>query len=219
MASPQIENGYTAIANDIMDALCHIRIPGEARQVLDSILRKTYGWHKKEDGIPLSQFVEMTGINRPNICRSINMLVDMNIIIKKDNGIIKKDNELWTTYSFQKDFEKWKPLSKKITLSKKIMTVIEKDNEPLSKKIHSKETLQKQLTKTNKVILPDWLDQELWNEFLNHRKKLRKPMTEYAQKLAIKKLTWMKDKGHNPRSLIMTAIESGWQTFYEPKES
>jgi hypothetical protein len=49
----------------------------------------------------------------------------MNIIIKKDNNL----------YRFQKDFDCWKPLSKKITLSKKIITVIKKDNLPLSKKI------------------------------------------------------------------------------------
>ena len=56
MASPQLKDGYVAIANEIMDALAHIRIPGEARQVLDVILRKTYGWKKKEDEISLSQF-------------------------------------------------------------------------------------------------------------------------------------------------------------------
>ena len=47
MANPQKENGYTSIANDIVEALAGIRIPGEARQCLDVILRKTYGWNKK----------------------------------------------------------------------------------------------------------------------------------------------------------------------------
>lgn len=40
MAEPQKENGYTPIANEIMDALCRIRIPGEERQVLDCISGK-----------------------------------------------------------------------------------------------------------------------------------------------------------------------------------
>ena len=38
MANPQTENGYTKIANEIMEALAHIRIPGEAMQVLLVIL-------------------------------------------------------------------------------------------------------------------------------------------------------------------------------------
>ena len=49
--------------------------------------------------------------------------------------IIQKDNDIANIYSINKDFQSWKPLSKKITLSKKIMTVIQKDNASLSKKI------------------------------------------------------------------------------------
>ena len=84
MASPQIENGYTPIANEIMDALARTRIPGEVRQVLDYIFRKTYGWNKKEDVIPMSQFVKSTGLKKPNICRALSKLITM-CIIKKDN--------------------------------------------------------------------------------------------------------------------------------------
>jgi len=131
MSNPQKEDGYTPIANEIMEALAHIRISGEARQILDVILRKTYGWSKCEDVISLSQFVEMTGINKPNVCRNLNKLLGMNIITKKDN-------EWNVTYGLQKDYKKWKPLSKKITLSKKIISVIQKDNKSLSKKIHTK---------------------------------------------------------------------------------
>lgn len=83
MANPQIENGYTRIANEIMDALAKIRIPGQARQVLDFILRKTYGWNKKTDMISLSQFVEGTGLSKVAVCKGINKLLGMNIITKK----------------------------------------------------------------------------------------------------------------------------------------
>jgi phage replication O-like protein O len=108
MVSPQLENGYTSIANEIMDALCRIRIPGEARQVLTVILRKTYGWNKKEDVIPLSQFVSATGMKKTHVVRSIYMLRDMNLIItKKDNSFI--------SYCFNKDYSTWKPLPKRIT--------------------------------------------------------------------------------------------------------
>ena len=48
---PQIENGYTRIANEILDTLCMFSIPGECMQVLNCILRKTYGYQKKEDRI------------------------------------------------------------------------------------------------------------------------------------------------------------------------
>jgi hypothetical protein len=48
MANPQAEHGHVDIANEIMEALAKISIPSEARRILDFILRKTYGWHKKE---------------------------------------------------------------------------------------------------------------------------------------------------------------------------
>ena len=126
-ASPQTENGFTKIANEILDALIKYRIPGEQRQCLDAILRKTYGFHKKTDYIALSQFVEMTGLKKPTVVRAIQGLLSKKIIT-----VIKKDNKTIHLYEFNKNYSQWKPLSKKITLSKKIITVIKKDNPSLS---------------------------------------------------------------------------------------
>ena len=139
MANPQTENGFIKISTELFKALRSIRINGEAAQVLFFIIEKTYGWNKKEDLISISQFHEATGINKPNIIRATKKLVDMNIVIKKDNAN-------GSSYSIQKDYDKWNPLSKKITiiekdnLSKKITDVIQKDNKPLSKKINTKDT-------------------------------------------------------------------------------
>lgn len=119
MVNPQLEDGYTPIANEILDALVSIRIPGEARQCLDFIIRKTYGFNKKEDWIALSQFVKSTGLRKPTVQRALKKLLIMNTIIKKDNG-------LGVTYGLQKDCDQWKPLPKKIT-------VIIKDNKGLQK--------------------------------------------------------------------------------------
>lgn len=125
-ASPQKEKGYTAIANEIMEALSKMRIAGEARQVLDFILRKTYGFNKKKDAISLSQFYLGTGMTKTNIIRAIKHLQSLNII-----NVIKKDNGNSNIYWFNKDYTSWKPLPKKIT-------VIKKDNKLLSKKLHTK---------------------------------------------------------------------------------
>jgi len=155
MASPQLENGFTSVANEIIDALGRIRIRGEAIQVLWVIFRKTYGWHKLTDDISLSQFVEATGINKRNVSRAIRILRDMNlIIIQKDNESLSKKITDTVNYRFNKDFETWKPLSKKITLSKKIICVIQKDNFPLSKKTNTKETITKE-TIQKKIYMSD----------------------------------------------------------------
>jgi phage replication O-like protein O len=146
--SPQLENGYTSIANEIMDALIKFRIPGEERQCLDFIIRKTYGYHKKEDAISNSQFVDATGLKKGNVCRAIKSLVKKGVVIKIDNAVIKSDNKYIPTYRFNKDYSSWKVLSKKITLSKVITGVIKSDNKTLSKAMDTKdnkETIQKKI--------------------------------------------------------------------------
>lgn len=107
---PQLENGYVRIADELLEALMKIRISGEARQVFDAIMRKTYGWQKKWDTISLSQFEEMTGISRSHIIRARKKLLDMNLIIAK------KGNDSNVSYSIQKNYKEWKPLPKKATL-------------------------------------------------------------------------------------------------------
>ncbi len=123
MANPQVENGHVDIANEVMDALVKNRIPGEARQCLDFIIRKTWGWHKKEDRISLSQFAVATGMNRKAVHRAITLLSSKKMIV-----IIKKDDSFINIYRFNKNFDEWTPSSKKMTgSSKKIPGVIEND--------------------------------------------------------------------------------------------
>lgn len=112
MANPQLENGYVRIATEVFEALARIRIPGEARQVLDLLFRKTYGFKKKEDAISLSQFVAGTGLKKNSVCRAIKHLEDLNLVHKKENAIAN-------IYRFNKDFDSWKPLPKKRTFTKK----------------------------------------------------------------------------------------------------
>ena len=139
MANPQKENGYTAIANEIMDALCKIRIPGEERQILDCILRKTYGWHKCEDAISLSQFSLMTGIKNTHVIRAINGLLSKKVISITENGNCKAK-----VYKFIKDYHVWRPLPKKVTFPKKVIGVPKKGNFEFPKKGDTKETITKE---------------------------------------------------------------------------
>ncbi len=71
--------------------------------------------------------------------------------------------------------------------------------------------------KTVTVVLPEWLDAELWAEFLLHRKTLKKPMTDYAQGLAFKTLERVRAAGHDPRASIEQSIFNGWQGLFEPR--
>ncbi len=153
MASPQLEHGYVKIANEILDALCHIRISGEARQVLDTIIRKTYGYHKKQDRISLSQFCISTGLRKVTICKAISKLKKMNLIL-----ITNKDNDKANVFIFNKDFDTWKALPKKVTLPKKVIDVTKKGNKTLPKKgttkdIYTKDNITKDIAETSSALI------------------------------------------------------------------
>lgn len=74
------------------------------------------------------------------------------------------------------------------------------------------------LKQKHAFALPDFIPKELWQDYIDHRKKIKKPMTENAQKLAIKDLERFMQNGHDPVEIIKTTIVSGWTAFYEPKE-
>jgi len=101
MASPQKENGYTAIANEILEKLVNISLLGSEFQVLLFIIRKTYGYHKKSDRISLTQFENGTGLSRPTIVKTLKNLVSRNMVVKI---YLPDENK---GYSFVKDHEKW----------------------------------------------------------------------------------------------------------------
>ena len=149
MANPQLEDGHLRIANDIWDALCRIRIPGEVRQIIDTVLRKTWGFRKKQDWISLSQFHEATGISKPHIVRALRRGIAMNIIAKNGNPIAQKGNDITVTYSFNKDYESWRPLPKKVTLSKKVTVIAQKGKNRCPKR-HPQHTIDT-LTKDSNV--------------------------------------------------------------------
>lgn len=168
MANPQVENGHTDIANDIMDALARTRIPGEARQVLDFIFRRTYGWHKKADDISLLQFSIGTGLSKPHICKVLKILLKMNLITQKGKGgITQKGKDITQTYTIIKDFEVWKPLPKKVIITQKGKKPL--PNRDTTKAISTKAIIHSDrvLTSVQKIVeayktvkgfndIPDW---------------------------------------------------------------
>lgn len=137
MANPQKENGYTGIANEILENLAKFRIPGEAGQILFVIIRQTYGYQKKEDRISISQFCEKTGLKKSNVCRAIAKLVKMNIVIQKNYGCKSIKG-----YSINKDYEKWsKVLQKDISLISKEITNCTPKGDIQKKEIYIREAI------------------------------------------------------------------------------
>ncbi|MFD1558326.1 replication protein [Paraburkholderia silviterrae] len=81
--SPQLENGYTRLANELMDALIGARLTARQWAVLMAVIRKTYGFNKKSDDIGLSQLASMTGLAKAHVSVAVRGLVDRRILIRE----------------------------------------------------------------------------------------------------------------------------------------
>lgn len=169
MANPQIQDGHTDIANDLLEAIIKTPMSDYEHRVFWLIVRKTYGFRKKSDWISHSQIVDATGINKQNVSRTIKKLSAKNMITKHDKRL-----------SIQKDYELWK-LSKKITksnlnrlrkLSKEITDVIQTDDRsnPGRALQNKKQLIQKKILQKNspkRCFSDDSIEVKLSNYLLN----------------------------------------------------
>ena len=72
-------------------------------------------------------------------------------------------------------------------------------------------------TKLNNTIIPDFIDKELWNDFLEMRKKMRKPPTHKAIDLLLKDLEKLRAMGDDPNEVLKKSIVSGWAGVFPLK--
>lgn len=212
MANPQKEDGYTAIANDIMDALIASELSGQDFKVSLLIIRKTYGFNKSEDAVSLTQMMAATGMSKIRCSQVVNRLELMKILTVTENinGIGKK-------YMFNKDFETWGTVKEKCNrLEKTILTVKKKRNRPLRKSVTTKDNIQKTITKDN--IMPEGLSEKTFSEFLAIRKKKRAPLPQESFPRFFKELEKICDQTRaSPEDIINQSIVNGWQGIFPLK--
>jgi len=96
MKSPQTENGFTKIANELLEAMCKVNMNAYQQRVFLAILRKTYGWRKKEDHIAISQIVELTGLKKFHVSRAKAELIARRMVTQRGNYLaVNKDWSAW----------------------------------------------------------------------------------------------------------------------------
>jgi len=98
--TPQVENGYIKIANELIEELSKLYLSGNEWRVIMVVIRKTYGWNKKTDHISLTQFQKATNLSRPSVVRSLKKLVAKQILVAKQQPFIKE-------YGLNKHYKEW----------------------------------------------------------------------------------------------------------------
>ncbi len=81
MSSPQLEDGYTRIANELLEAVSHADFNGAQLRILFCLIRNTYGFGRKECDFSNSFVAKGTGLSKSSIIAVINSLQEGKVIV------------------------------------------------------------------------------------------------------------------------------------------
>jgi len=88
MAQPilKINGGYTRIPNNILRAIYKSPFNGTEIRVIVFVIRMTSGWHKENKLLSYGYIARETNLNKRNVRRAINLLIQFKVIIKSKDG-------------------------------------------------------------------------------------------------------------------------------------
>lgn len=100
--------------------------------------------------------------------------------------------------------------------NKQITNEQQTDNKRITTTKEGKE--DKEIKEDKKIIIPNFIDQVLFDEFLNQRKKDKNKLEGLALKLTIEDLEkWEKEKSGSANEALRNAIKGKWKSLVNPK--
>ncbi|MPM13374.1 hypothetical protein SDC9_59731 [bioreactor metagenome] len=100
---PQLEDGYSRIANEILDVLAKTNLNGTQRRILDVVFRQTYGYQRKNHDLSVSFIANATNMHKKQIQRELTALIEMKIIAVVSEATFNKSRVI----SFNKKYTEW----------------------------------------------------------------------------------------------------------------
>lgn len=154
--SPQVEDGYTKIANELLDKIINIDFTKRQYKILLTIIRKTYGFNKTSDDISRTQIVELTGLKNPHVTTTIQELLTMNVLIV-DSGKYAKN------YRINKYYDTWRitetvTITKTVTITETVTDSYQNGNNSLPKQYPQKTTTKENTKENIAITLKTYLD-------------------------------------------------------------
>ncbi|MCM3272591.1 replication protein [Paenibacillus elgii] len=103
MSGPQLEDGYTRVANEILEQLPRHKFNGTQLRIILVIWRYTYGFGRKESEFSLSYLSEATGISKRQIEREIDALIMRKVVLVVSEATGRRSRIL----RFNKHYHEW----------------------------------------------------------------------------------------------------------------
>jgi phage replication O-like protein O len=103
MADVQPEDGYTALAHPVIEALARAPMPGRHLRVVLVVARLTWGWRKKSDRIGSRQIAGLCGLDPSHVRKILQDLLRWKVV-KETARPYRGRREI----GLEKDFELWR---------------------------------------------------------------------------------------------------------------
>lgn len=218
MANPQIEDGYTKIANELLEAILTVNLSNYAFRVFMAIMRKTYGFNKKTDYISLSQISDLTNIKTPHVCRAIRELTSKNMLIK--NGKVKGINKNYKHWELPNQAVPNQAVPNEVILPNQVIKVTYSGNKKLPNQADTKE---KKETYTKEIIyIVEYLNEKSEKSYKHTSRKTQDlirarinegfTLDDFKKVIDTKTSQWKSDPKMNaylrPETLFGTKFES-----------
>lgn len=231
--SQWIPNSFQ-MPNALVDTGVLAKLKGSSLAMYIFIVRKTRGWQKESDSISLSQFIEFTGYGKDAVLSGADKLVDLGLIKRVDyqnrpalyilndlpenaicgeseNPTAEKSHSDKTTGGVGKSDQLQ---SENPTHNNNYKTTNTKTN---SNKGKSKKTSSEKLNAfdAKAIELPVNVNRDLWIQFVDMRNSIKKPLTENAVNLLIKRLIGF---GESANQSLEASIIGSYQSVFQPKQ-
>lgn len=100
--NPQLENGYTTIAHDVMQLMASNNFSAYESRILWTVFRKTYGWKKVWAVITVRQFSDFTGLEIRAVSKALQRLIERGVLLQEPTGTHSRNNRPLFKYRFNK---------------------------------------------------------------------------------------------------------------------
>lgn len=149
MASPQKENGYTSISNELLEQIYRRRFSASQLKILLLVIRFTYGFNRKTATLSNTFIAAGTGMHEITVSKEVGTLLRDNVL-----KLYKKPSfHNSRVIGINKDYESWLnhlELAEALRVSEIFDRVSEKGETELVNTLTKKENLTKTTVKKEK---------------------------------------------------------------------
>jgi phage replication O-like protein O len=215
--TPQLENGFTRIADAVLENIAKAKLNGTQFRILMIVWRSTYGWNKKSYALSESYLAEATGIHKQQIKRELKSMLEMGILTETKAPTFNTPREI----QFNKRYLDSSEVAKTIPHSElDTPTGSELDTSRGSGLDTQKRDIKRQSNKQYKELYFDYEPlQKIFLEFIDHRKSIKQGMSAIAIKAAVNKINKFNCSNEEKVKAIESSIINNWKGIFEPKSA